>query len=283
MPALHALAAIRYNGVALMVYGALSGALHSRPRMANPQLAAIGQVLRQERERQGLTLADAHNATKITPQNLDALEQDRFTVFPNRVYARAFLRDYANYLGLDSGPLLEQYEAQWGRPQQEGRARTSRPPDGPGALVKWVPVLIILIVVGLAASQPIITAVRRASRSAAVSKPDRPIDTLPIPKPRAMPVTPTPKPTPPEGVTLEARATAATWMRVTADGARRFEGIMLPGQRLTWHAQRKISFRTGNAGGISLIENGTPLPSLGKSGAVYEGTFVASPRGTTTP
>ena len=55
-------------------------------------------------------LREVQDATKITVNNLSALEEDRFDDFPNRVYTRAFLRDYANYLALDSAGLLESYE-----------------------------------------------------------------------------------------------------------------------------------------------------------------------------
>ena len=65
-------------------------------------MESIGQVLRAERDKRGLSLSEVYDDTKITIQNLEALEQDRFDYFPNRVYARAFLRDYANFLGLDS-------------------------------------------------------------------------------------------------------------------------------------------------------------------------------------
>ena len=80
---------------------------------------SIGQILRAGRETRGLSLDEVHEATNITVQNLSALEDDRFDHFPNRVYARAFLRDYSNFLGMDSPSLLTHYEEEWNpRPEE---------------------------------------------------------------------------------------------------------------------------------------------------------------------
>ena len=76
-------------------------------------MGSIGEILKQEREGRGLSLHDVHEATKITSQYLSALEEDRFDSFPNKVYARAFLRDYANFLSLNSSDLLTRYEDEW--------------------------------------------------------------------------------------------------------------------------------------------------------------------------
>ena len=65
-------------------------------------METIGELLKNRRVEKDMTLADVHEATKITVENLAALEENRFEIFSSRVYARAFLRDYANYLGIDS-------------------------------------------------------------------------------------------------------------------------------------------------------------------------------------
>ena len=120
-------------------------------------MASIGQILRSERERRGVTLADVHSATKITPQNLEALEAENFGAFPNKVYTRAFLRDYANFLGLDSGPLLEMYEELYGSAQKDTTVVEQRPSNGGTGVVLGIAIAIILVVVGLAFYKPIST------------------------------------------------------------------------------------------------------------------------------
>jgi hypothetical protein len=191
------------------------------------------------------------------------------------------LRDYANFLGLDSGPLLEQYEQQRGRPSQEDNApRTAKSSDRNATAVLGFAVLIILLMVGLAFYKPILSAVQHMTQPQPVIVPIKRRPTVtpkPTVKPPAPAPAPAPAPKPVEGVTIEARALQATWMRVNADGKQVFQGIMAPGQLLKWHGKRVVIFRTGNAGGVRLIRDGKPLPPLGKSGQIYSGKFVFTP------
>src|SRR5215218_1646677 len=82
----------------------------------------IGSTLQEARTRQGLELQDAAEATRIRLKFLAALEGERFGELPAEVYARAFLRTYAEYLGLDS----ELYVA-----ELNSRIEASRPPPPP--------------------------------------------------------------------------------------------------------------------------------------------------------
>ena len=71
----------------------------------------IGKILKEKRESKNLTLNDIYAETGIAKKYLEALENSDFLKFPNKVYARSYLRDYANYLCLDSCDLLEKFEA----------------------------------------------------------------------------------------------------------------------------------------------------------------------------
>ncbi len=66
----------------------------------------IGQRLKRAREYRHLTLEKAAEATRIRPQYLQALEADDFSVMPSPVQARGFLRNYADYLGLNLEQIL---------------------------------------------------------------------------------------------------------------------------------------------------------------------------------
>ncbi len=66
----------------------------------------LGKTLSQARLARGLTLLDVERDTRISRRYLDALEREDFAVFPAPVYQRAFLRTYAQYLGLDANELL---------------------------------------------------------------------------------------------------------------------------------------------------------------------------------
>jgi helix-turn-helix protein len=78
----------------------------------------IGSSLQAARERRGLSLVDAANALRIRPEFLGALEAEQPGRLPGDAYARAFLRSYAEFLGLDSTLLLAAWEKKFGRLRQ---------------------------------------------------------------------------------------------------------------------------------------------------------------------
>ncbi len=69
--------------------------------MNEEQVLSVGSYLRQERERRNISLESVAKVTRITLQNLEALERDDFRLLPAPVFTRGFLRTYAAYLGID--------------------------------------------------------------------------------------------------------------------------------------------------------------------------------------
>jgi transcriptional regulator with XRE-family HTH domain len=82
----------------------------------------IGSTLREARTRRGLTLRDAHDATRIRSNHLAALEDERFDELPEEVYVKGFLRAYADYLGLDGELFVAEFNS---------RLEANRPPPPP--------------------------------------------------------------------------------------------------------------------------------------------------------
>ena len=68
----------------------------------------IGQKLKAAREDQRLTFEKVFESTRIRVQYLQALEADDLSVMPSPVQARGYLRNYAEYLGLDVDQVLEE-------------------------------------------------------------------------------------------------------------------------------------------------------------------------------
>ncbi|MCL4499640.1 MAG: DUF4115 domain-containing protein [Chloroflexi bacterium] len=254
--------------------------------------ASIGSTLKQERDRKGLSLDDVHDATKITVHNLSALEEDRFDYFPNRVYARAFLRDYANYLGLDSGALLTDYEEKWGAAQEIKIA--PEPPRRSAWKAVGYMFLVMVVIVALGAAAYVYRAAserhRRVAKapSGATSANHKPAGaTLPKVEPilpkkpeAAQPGTPKPaepKPLPPpvpDKLTLQVSTLVDDWVRITADGKKLYEGIIPAGKTQVWEAKKKIKIRAGKAGGVQLKLNGVTQPPLGSLGAPGQKEFT---------
>jgi len=67
----------------------------------------VGATLRAERERQGLSLDEMGERTKIAKRHLLALEEGRFSDLPGKTYAVGFARSYARALGVAEAPVVE--------------------------------------------------------------------------------------------------------------------------------------------------------------------------------
>lgn len=68
-------------------------------------MASVGEILKRERERQGLDLATIAERTRIKLQYLQALEKDDFDSLPGRFFARSFATQYADHLGVNNEQL----------------------------------------------------------------------------------------------------------------------------------------------------------------------------------
>lgn len=64
-------------------------------------LLEIGTMLREERERQGLSLDTVSDKTKISRSCLAAIEEGNDNLLPHPVYAKGFIKNYARLLGVD--------------------------------------------------------------------------------------------------------------------------------------------------------------------------------------
>lgn len=70
----------------------------------------IGKKLKDARVAHGLTLDDLQQATKIQKRYLIAIEDENFDELPGDFYVRAFIKQYANTVGLNGNDLLKEYD-----------------------------------------------------------------------------------------------------------------------------------------------------------------------------
>src|SRR5437868_5893738 len=68
-------------------------------------MESVGSQLRQARLSLGLTLEQACAKTRISTNNLQAIEDDNFTGFTSAFFYRSFVRQFAEYLNLDYNRL----------------------------------------------------------------------------------------------------------------------------------------------------------------------------------
>jgi cytoskeleton protein RodZ len=75
-------------------------------RSAATPSPSLGTMLREARERLGLSVADVAAQIKFAPRQIEALEADDFKHLPEAAFLRGFVRSYAKILHLDLQPLL---------------------------------------------------------------------------------------------------------------------------------------------------------------------------------
>jgi hypothetical protein len=73
----------------------------------------IGASLREARLKRGLSPADVHKALRIRDRYLQALEDERWELLPGDAYAKGFLREYADFLGLDGNLYVDEYNSRF--------------------------------------------------------------------------------------------------------------------------------------------------------------------------
>jgi hypothetical protein len=106
----------------------------------------IGQTLRETRMRNRIDITEVEAGTKIRAKYLRALENEEWDLLPGPTFVKTFLRSYADYLGLDSRLLVEEYKQRFERPStteltpfaaRSGarRERRRRPAVGPALAI----------------------------------------------------------------------------------------------------------------------------------------------------
>ena len=286
-------------------------------------MAAIGQTLRDARERLGLTLEESERATRIRTHHLQALEREAWDSLPSPVQARGFLRNYADFLGLDADAVLLQYvdvlQARRAPPVQAASAArpAATPPAGdvPVRRPHWISAdLVIATLVVLGVMGVLGWGVGRLMagfRERTLEAAEAPGLVLPTPGADA---TATPTALLPEGLVQppEALAPAATatlapppilassgrvnvqlvierrsWLRVLVDGAEQYSGRAAPGDILEYQGWTSIEVTVGNGGGVRAFYQGADTGLMGEFGEavlrIWAPDGVITPTPTATP
>ncbi len=218
-------------------------------------MVSFGENLRRERELRGIELAEIAAATKIGVRFLRAIEQDRVDILPGGVFPRAFVRQYAAFVGLDVERTVAEFVGAYGSRPSETPAtpvRRSRAGRSATALLAAAGLLGLgLVLAGRPGSR---------NRSAGMRLP-----TIGATSPsRAT----TPDPAQAAGIVLQMRAEKECWVEAHVDGQTFMNRTLVVGEATTVEAANEILLTVGNAGGLVVSLNGQPALPLGRNGEV---------------
>lgn len=254
----------------------------------------IGDLLRRERERQNLSIKDIEKATSIRALYIDAIEKGEYKTLPGEVYAKGFVRNYANYLELNANEIVNAFNEEM-HPQEElqesagsssvEEARQEQSAErnreeyrGPKitslesypmekkshGVRNALMVAAVVFVVAFAAliafggdEEPSAPAPRAKTQTQQGQK-----QTEAAPKPAV------------DGVEVKLSFTDRCWTEVVVDGKTEFEGTAEKGKVLTLKGKDKVRITAGNAGALNYSLNGKDMGAIGQKGEVVEKTFT---------
>ena len=239
--------------------------------MPNTTHAGIGATLRNAREALGHSVEEASWRTRIRPEYLRALEDERFDVCGHLAHGRAHLHSYARFLGLDAQALVRDYveRVEHAEPssieQLHERVKEERKPQKPNWIIAAMVAALVLIGASVAGwvrgpgprTSPIANTLPKLPASSQPSTQASTQASAPAVAPAA------------SGVTLVIVAETRAWVKASSDGLLLFEGILAAGESKTFTGAEAIDLTVGNAGAVRLILNGRDLGAPGASGQVY--------------
>ena len=73
-------------------------------------MTELGARLKEARLAKGYSLEDLQEITKIQKRYLIGIEEGNYSIMPGSFYVRAFIKQYAEAVGLDPEELLDQFK-----------------------------------------------------------------------------------------------------------------------------------------------------------------------------
>lgn len=236
----------------------------------------IGKILKEAREKKGLTLNKIWNTTRMQGRIIEALEAGAAENILSRIYVVLFLKKYAAFLGLDARALAENYKAFHRAPEERvlerGPAEKKPSPAINIDLRKWALLAVSCLLLFMSVYFILFLGVRlksfyRARKTVARAAPKP--KTVPRTKiakktvfsKKAQKIFPIAKGKP---INLSLRARAEVWMKAWKDGKVVFEGTLGKNKTKSWSAVDNLKIWAGRAEALDFTINGTIIGKVGK-------------------
>jgi cytoskeleton protein RodZ len=245
----------------------------------------VGAELAEARRREGLSLDELSNRTKIKVATLQAIERDDMAALYGGVFARGFLRAYAREVGCDPAEIIRRYRAGYETSAAPDHTANGTPPDGtaqvsdvPGAATstvdpwferRWVTSLVIVVVAAGWAGSLLTRSSREtetltvtpAEQAGTVSRPE--VGTTGHSADSQGGETSS---SAPRELRIEGRSNGPCWLTATADGQRVIYRLLDEGERTQIDATQEVVLRIGDASNFDLTINGVSARRLGRAG-----------------
>lgn len=268
----------------------------------------VGDILRAEREKQGLTIKDIENETSIRTLYIEAIEKGDRKALPSEVYVKGFIRNYAEFLRLDADALARQYREEIHGAEEPPPTVAAIPvaeggehgPFTSGSdfrerVQKSHRTQNILVAVGVVVVAFVGSIYYFFGEDPAMKQKANPVASGGVPRQEttagrsatsssqslgskaaepAVESATVAASSMSSSVEVSAKFTGRCWIQAVADGKVVYEGTVEPNQTLSWKGSDRIAVTAGNAGAVDIVYNGRSLGRLGKEGDVVEKRFT---------
>ena len=224
--------------------------------MGTDSKASLGELLRQGRLRQRLSIAECAKRTHISSRYLEALEDERWADLPSESHRLGFLRLYSRFLGVSADEAVSLYhEKITGNPTtvqtlREKKHDEETPSNSwyPGSWLQAVGLMVLLLLVSWTLYHGVSKRFFEQHYQSLVRLP---------PRFKQARLLVTRQATTPQRIRIVAGADS--WLRVVENHRLLFEGILPSGAAKDWSGQGPFQFKIGNVKAISVFWNDQPV------------------------
>jgi hypothetical protein len=242
--------------------------------MTTESKSSAGDLLKQGRLRQRLSIAECAKRTHIATRYLEALEEEQWSILPSESHRLGFIKLYAQFLGVSVEEVLTLYRQKTNkaanseqqeksptgpRPASRPRSEPQRTHWSPSSIPQVIGIAILLLLLSWVVYHAVIP---------------RLFEQNPMPWTRRKPSNQARLIVPKTSVTFHTvriKADADSWLRVTSKNELLFEGILPAGSVKEWSGTGPFLFKIGNVKALSLFWNDQPVDlQSGARGAINE-------------
>jgi cytoskeletal protein RodZ len=228
---------------------------------------SIGETLAEARRQAGLTITQVSERTRIRESIIRGIEQGDFSACGGDFYARGHIRSIANAVGLDSVPLIKEYDAEHGAPGSISAADVFEPStpikirDRRSPSLSMIVIVVLIGIIGYASYKYVDDHHHHKSTNTAGGTPTPHTSVL-----RTTPPAHSPSPSispAADDVVIQLTAVAECWVELSNanTGKPIFEGDIYPGSPESWTEKHAVTLSLGNPPGVVLTVNGKRVPT----------------------
>ena len=239
---------------------------------------SFGRYLKAARLEKGISIEELSSKTMISVNSLILIERDDIESLPSKVFVKGFLCAYAEVVEADSEKVIKLYYDSLdaarkvsGSDPVAGKTGTSfRGRFGIALGILFFIIGLTVFVINKSKKKPFAYDTEKMKISENASLPNQEnILHQPLTSMEPGPVS---EKVLPEKIhlkyLLQINTVEDTWLKVIIDDKGPQEYSLKPGDRLEFEASYSLNLLIGNAAGVKLVLNDTPLNVLGKSGQV---------------